>query len=187
MRPHAAACGPRARRPGGWTAPFRWPAAGPRQPRAAWAAHGPAWAEQRLPSCVGRHGMRPHAVTCVHHARRPDGWAAPSRWPGDGPSSAARRMGRAWARTWAEQRLLRQEDACAPHAAACGPMRGVWVAGPRPFRWPGAGPCQPRAACAAHGPAWADVRGAAGCSRVSRLGHVCAEWYEPGCIDDRLI
>ena len=49
MRSRAAACGPPARRPGGWEDPSCWPGAGSRQPRAAWAAHGPAWAEQRRP------------------------------------------------------------------------------------------------------------------------------------------
>jgi hypothetical protein len=151
MQRHA---GPRrGARAAGMTSPV-----GPKRARASRASHAPR---------MGPHGpssadfdKRMHVLPMQRHAgppaRRPGGWAAPFRWPGDGPSSAARRMGRAWARTWAEQRLpscVSRQDACAPHAAACGPMRGVWVAGPRPSVGRLRACASADAAWAAHGPA----------------------------------
>jgi hypothetical protein len=129
---------------------------GPQRAHASRAPHGPR---------MGPHGpssadfdKRMHVLPMQRHAgppaRRPGGWAAPFRWPGDGPASAARRMRRAWARMGrAAPTLLRGRHGMRPHAVTCGPPARRLGGRAAPSCRPAAGPRQPRAAWAAHGPA----------------------------------
>jgi hypothetical protein len=140
------------------------PRMGPHGPSSAYPL---AWATWHAPPCSG---MR---APCEASGRL--GRALPLAR--SGPAPAAPRMGSTWARMGrAAPTLLRGRHGMRPHAVTCGPPARRLGGRAAPFRWPVAGPRQPRAACAAHGPAWADVRGAAPnwlLPRVSSRSRVC--------------
>jgi hypothetical protein len=147
--PHAAACGPPARRPGGWADTSHWPAAGSRQPRLEWAAHGPAWAEQRRPGACGRHGM---ALPMQRHAGPLRGVRAAGPTSPVGPRRARASRAPQGPRMGPHGPWCRPscvfEMACAPMQRHAGPLRGARAAGPRPS----VGPLRARASRAPHGP-----------------------------------
>jgi hypothetical protein len=174
----ARAAGPR---------PSVGPATGHRQARAARAAHGPAWAEQRLPSCVCDIGMR---SPC-------SGMRAPCEapgWPGRALPSARRRA--IVSRAPHGPRMGPRMGRAAPtstRGCMCSPCGGMRAHARRlggraaPFRWPVAGRRQSRAACAAHGPAWADARAGAPALLSRVVCRVCFCRPVSVCFNDSLL